>query len=194
MPIDELTVAQLLSLLAAREPAPGGGSAAALAGAIAAALTEMSVAFARGRPRANDHRWAAAGHRAAALRAELMALAEADRSAYGPVLAAMALPAQNADRAPRLRAALSAAAQVPCSVAARAAELAELGAGIARDGSPHLKGDAITAVLLADAAAGAGARLVALNLHSQPEDERLREVELHVKRAAAARAAALADP
>jgi formiminotetrahydrofolate cyclodeaminase len=46
MELDDRTFADVLDLLAAREPAPGGGSAAALAGALAAALTEMSAAFA----------------------------------------------------------------------------------------------------------------------------------------------------
>jgi formiminotetrahydrofolate cyclodeaminase len=48
MALVDRTVAEVLDLLAAREPAPGGGSAAALAGAMAAALSEMALSFALG--------------------------------------------------------------------------------------------------------------------------------------------------
>jgi formiminotetrahydrofolate cyclodeaminase len=51
MELVDRTLAEVIDRFAAREPAPGGGSAAALAGALAAALTEMSAAFALTPPR-----------------------------------------------------------------------------------------------------------------------------------------------
>jgi formiminotetrahydrofolate cyclodeaminase len=52
MNLVDRTLGDVVDLFAAREPAPGGGSAAALAGALAAALTEMSAAFALSSSRA----------------------------------------------------------------------------------------------------------------------------------------------
>jgi methenyltetrahydrofolate cyclohydrolase len=54
MELSDRTLAEVIDLLAAREPAPGGGSAAALAGALSAGLTEMSAAFALTASRSTD--------------------------------------------------------------------------------------------------------------------------------------------
>ncbi|MGH8969493.1 MAG: cyclodeaminase/cyclohydrolase family protein, partial [Actinomycetes bacterium] len=74
--------------------------------------------------------------------------------------------------------ALSDATDVPLAVAEVAAEVAALADGLARDGNPRLRGDAVAGVLLAAAAAETAAVLVGENL---PDDPR------------AARAAACAD-
>jgi methenyltetrahydrofolate cyclohydrolase len=183
------TLSELLSEVAAREPALGGGTAAAVASSLAAALIEMAAAFARGRPGADERRLAAVSDRVVLLRAELLELAEADLRSYQPVLAASGLEQGSPERAHALQAALSSAAKVPLAIAAGAAELAELGAVIARDASPHLIGDATAAVLLAEAGTSAAARLVELNLRAAAEDDRLGEAQEYVQRAAAARAA-----
>ncbi len=79
MTLADATVAELLEQLAAATPAPAGGTAAALAGAAAAALTEMAAAFALARgPKQDDESVAALHNRAGVLRAQLLALADAD--------------------------------------------------------------------------------------------------------------------
>ncbi len=197
-------MAELLELIAAREPAPGGGSAAAIAGAVAAALVQMAAAFAgagaaarggAGEREAGDSgmgEWAAgdrgAWARAGALRARLTALAEEDLESYRPVLTALALPPGSPERALALARALSGAAEVPLAIALAAAEVAALGEAALRSGSRHLEGDATTAVLLAQAATRAAARLVELNLVQVPDDPRLAQVRAAVDRAEAASA------
>jgi methenyltetrahydrofolate cyclohydrolase len=192
--LEDWTLAALLMKLAAPEPAPGGGTAAAVAAATAAALVEMSSAIALGPANADDRRFIKARDRAARLRSELLALAGSDLHSYQPVLEAMALEHGSPDRATALHAALSAACKVPLATAAAGAELCELGAVIAREGSPHLLGDATTAVLLAEAATRSAVRLVELNLSATPEDDRLAEAQDYAQRAAAARAATLVFP
>jgi formiminotetrahydrofolate cyclodeaminase len=173
------TFAELVDLLAAREPTPGGGSAAALTGALAAALAEMAAAFAE----LVDSR-----DRATRLRARMLELAEADTRSYGPVLLALRLERSDPERDARLREALSTAAEVPLAIAAATAELGELAATVAPASNPHLLGDVTAAAILAEAAAHAAARLVELNLAGSPADPRLREVEAFAERASAARA------
>ncbi len=182
------SLAEVLGLLAARTPSPGGGSAAAIAAATAAALTEMAAGFALAR--APDRGLTELAGRAAELRARLLALADADRSSYEPVLAALALPRGEPRRAPALREALSCATRVPLEIAAAAAAVAELASAIASaPGNDALAGDASAAIILADGAASAAATLVRINLEGSPEDARTAEAEALARRAAGLRAA-----
>jgi formiminotetrahydrofolate cyclodeaminase len=173
MPLADRTLAELLAEIAAATPAPGGGSTAAVACALAAALVEMSA----GPPH----------ERAAALRARALELADEDLSSFGPVLDAQRLPAGDEGRPERLRAALSAASDTPLAVAAVGCEVAELAAEVARGGRLSLEGDVAAAALLAEAATRAAARLVELNLAAVPNDIRLRTAGEYAARAWAAR-------
>jgi formiminotetrahydrofolate cyclodeaminase len=146
----------LLARLGAPRPAPGGGSAAAWACALAAGLVEMAARVGED-PRAD---------RALALRERALELAEADLRSYAPVLRARG-------DAAALAAALSAASEVPIAVVEAAAETAALAADVARGGRRALEGDAATGALLAEAATRSALRLVEINLADQPDDERL---------------------
>src|SRR6476469_10444454 len=77
------SVAQLLDDLAARTPAPGGGAAAALTCAMAAALVEMATSF------ASAQGLEAVRDRAHVIRGQASGLAYADGRAYGVVLEAL---------------------------------------------------------------------------------------------------------
>ncbi len=190
MPFQDHSLGELLDQIAAREPAPGGGTAAALTAATAAALVEMAIAFTPVKsPGASPDDREATSRRAATLRAGLLELAEADIRSYAPVLSALRLEHGSPERAARLAAALSSAAAVPLAIATSAAEVAELGAGAAAAGSRHLIGDAAAGVLLAEAACGAAARLVELNLATAPEDPRRAAAAESVARALTARRA-----
>jgi formiminotetrahydrofolate cyclodeaminase len=191
------TLADLVELLAAREPAPGGGSAAAWTGAIAAALTEMAAAFAlSSRPDGDGdfdrERVAQLRDQAARLRACLLELAEQDTRSYAPVLEALALARSDPSRPARVQAALSAAAEVPLAIAAAAADVGELAVAAAKAGNMHLIGDATAAAVLAEASARAAVRLAELNLIGSPRDPRLEHGGALAERAWAARTATLA--
>jgi len=175
------SLAVLLDDIAARTPAPGGGTTAALACALAAALAEMAARF------AEDGSVARAGE----LRAAALDLAERELTTYAPVLEAARLPRDDPQRAARLAAALAAAADPPLALCRVAAATAELAAEAVRGGTPALEGDATTAVLLAEAACRSAARLAELNLAATPADPRLTELAALTARAAAARAAVL---
>jgi formiminotetrahydrofolate cyclodeaminase len=167
------SLAALLADIAAATPAPGGGSTAAIACALAAALVEMSA----GPPH----------ERAAALQARALELADEDLGSYARVLEAERLPADDATRPERVRAALSAASDTPLAIAAVGCEVAELAAEIAHGARVHVEGDAAAAAFLAEAATRAATRLVELNLADVPDDIRLRTAGEYASRAWAAR-------
>jgi formiminotetrahydrofolate cyclodeaminase len=183
----------LLEAVGAQTPAPGGGTAAALAASMAAGLVQMAARFTRAREDyAQVHdRMDEVAEEAGALRERLLELAEHELSAYEPVLEALALDAGDPDREARLREALSDAADSPLEIARAAVSVASLGAELAATGNVNLTGDAITGTALAEAACCAAARLAEINLARVPSDPRLDEAAELTRQAAAARAKAL---
>ena len=123
---------------------------------MAAALVEMAARFTPDREEP--------ARRAAELRARALELAEIELHAYEPVLEALRLPRDDPERAVRIEEARAMASESPLAIARVAAELAELAAETARSGNVNLAGDAIAGALLAEAAAQAAGRLVAINL------------------------------
>ena len=152
-------VERFLDRIASADPAPAGGSVAAVAVAMAAGLVAMAARLA--------HEWPQAGEvvdRAEALRSRTATLALADEDAYAKVIEALRLPPDATSRDAEIAAALSGAADVPLAVAEAAAEVAELAALVAREGNDRLRGDALVAAELAEAGARGAAELVAINL------------------------------
>ena len=178
--LTDLPVEAFLARLATDDPVPGGGSASALAGGMAAALVHMVVELTSGRPAAAEHeerlteiRLAAAG-----LQSELLSLAHADAVAYASVVTARRLPKEtDRDRDARrtqLNAAVREATRTPLSIASRAAEVLALGEELAPIGNRNAVSDVGVAGLLAGAAIRGAAMNVEINLPSLPEDEPLR--------------------
>jgi formiminotetrahydrofolate cyclodeaminase len=184
---------EVIDAVAAQRPAPGGGCSAAWAGALGAGLVEMTASFTLARPKyaGVHHRMADVRRDAMVLRRRLLELAEADAEVYGPVITAMRMPEQHPERAATLEAAQSAAAEVPLEIAEAAAHVAELAAETARVGNLHLKGDSVTAAMLAEGSSRAAARLVEINLAGSG-DARLERAAEAIRRSAAAREDALA--
>lgn len=162
VPLLDCSVADLLDRLAAKQPAPGGGGAAAITTAMAAGLVGMVARF-------STAQLIDAGGRAAhadRVRNQVAALAEQDAEAYQAVLAAFTLPREPDPevRNRQIRRALERAARVPTEIAEAASGVAVEAVEVAKRGNPTLRGDAVTAALLAAAAARAAAELVRLNV------------------------------
>jgi len=154
----------LLDVVASTDPAPGGGSSAALAAALAASLLEMAACLELARETPDPALTEALPNRARELRAQALALADRDLSSYVPVIDARRLPAGHPERAERLEGALTEASRVPLAIAEAATEAAELGARVTIASNPAVRGDALAGVLIAEAAAAAAVSLVELNL------------------------------
>jgi formiminotetrahydrofolate cyclodeaminase len=175
-------LAQVLDEVAAATPAPGGGASAACTCALAAALVQMAAGIGGTAPDVVD--------RARALRARALELAEADLSAYAPVLVARRLARDDPQRGARIESALTEASSGPTEIAEAAAETAELATQIAHASNPAVRGDAVTGAVLAEAAAAAAATLVEINLHGRDGDAVLERARGARRRAHDARAAA----
>lgn len=184
----DLPVGEFLGRVAARTPAPAGGSAAATAAALAASLLELAVAFESPAGQAGPGVQAARG-----LRARALELAQDDLGAYAPVLDAQRLAPDDPSRPQRLRTALTAAAAVPLQIAAVAAEIAEQGADATARAGRHLLGDAVAATVLAEAACRTAVRLAELNVGEMRDDAQRDLAGRLAERAAAARNRALAQ-
>ena len=165
------SVEDFLDSIAAETPAPGGGSVAAVVVEMAASLAAMAARFAR------EHWDGAAGAlaQAEALRARAAPLAQEDAEAYEAVLTAMRMPRdlEAEVRNTLIGDTLSRAADAPLRIAETAADVAELGATLAEEGNPNLRGDAAAAAVLSEAAARAAANLVEINLATTESDERI---------------------
>ena len=162
----DLPLGEFLDRVASDSPAPGGGSVAAVAVALAAGLAGMAA-------RLSSAQLADAPGlvgRADAARLRVAPLARADAESYGRVLEAYREPDPEA-RTARVRDALSRAADVPLAVAEAGNEVVGIASRLAEEGNPNLKGDALASVLLAGAGVRAAANLVQINLSTANVDD-----------------------
>lgn len=164
-----LAADELLRRFADRAPTPGGGSAAALAGALAGALVEMVASLARTRSGAPEERGRLDAALAAARGAgeRLRGLVDEDSRAYQAVVEAYRLPkgsdAEQALRKERVAAALEQATRVPLATAEACLQVLEAAAVAAADGNSNALSDARTAALLAHAGLLAAVENVRIN-------------------------------
>ena len=177
------TLDGFMDAVAEGAPTPGGGTVAAVVGAIASALPAMVANLSIGKQKyaAAEPELRRIRQRALALRSELVRLGRQDSEAFEAVLRARRLPRTTPDEiGARDRALANAeleATRVPLRTAQACVELAELAAGAARDGNPAAATDAGVACRLA-VAAGEGALLnVKINLKSVPAGADKNDIE-----------------
>ena len=169
-PYAKSTIEAYLARLSSAEPEPGGGSAAALVGAMAAALVSMVSNLTLGRDKymGVQEQMAEIKMNGEFALARLAALITTDALAYGLVAQAMKLPKgtpeENKARGAALQGALVDATEVPLEIAETAAEVARLALPAAELGNASAASDAAVAAVLADAAAQAAALNVKINL------------------------------
>jgi len=172
MALTEKSVKEFLDELASAAPAPGGGSAAALSGALGAALVSMVCNLTVGRKKYADveEEMRCILAQSEALRERLTGLLEEDVAAFTQVSAAMKMPrdteVQKAARQERLQAALKQATNVPMCVAEACARVIELCRPVGEKGNINAVSDAGVAALVAEAGLRAAALNVLINLGS----------------------------
>lgn len=159
------TLCEFTAQLASAQPAPGGGGAAALTGALAASTAAMAANVTAANPRNAAFRSALSVMAAACdeQRTALLALIEADAAGFLPLQQAYAIPKTDPDRAARLAAAARTACQAPLDMLTHCAQIIML-LDAARDIiSPLLRSDIGCAAALCRAAAEAAAMNVFVN-------------------------------
>src|SRR5690349_20875368 len=164
--------------IAAPTPVPGGGSVAAHAGAVGAALAQMVAGLTVGKKKyaAVDAEMRELAVRAAGLGNTLSALVARDASAYAIVAAAYKLPAesdeQQREKTSKIDDALLHAAEVPLETARACADVAELALAVAERGNTNAASDAGVAALLAEAGCVGASYNVRINVGSLSDKAR----------------------
>jgi len=160
------SIQTFLDDLASERPTPGGGGAAAVSGAIGAALVSMVANLTIGKKN-YEAVWQdleAVNAKAEALRTELIRAIDEDVVAFNAVMGAYGLPRatddEKAKRAAAIQAALKDATLAPLRAVKACFEVIRLSAAAAEKGNLNVISDAGVAVL----SANAGLRSAALNV------------------------------
>ena len=177
MKLTDKPVTSFLDELASNAPAPGGGSVAALSGALGAALVSMVCNLTLGKRGYDDVQDDIKEllDQSEALRKELTDLLEDDVAAYNGYMKAAKMPratdGEKAERAVAMQAALKVATDVPLRIAGAAVRVMDLCTPAAEKGNKWAVSDAGVAVLVAEAAVRSAALNVLINLGSLKDDE-----------------------
>jgi formiminotetrahydrofolate cyclodeaminase len=170
MNLEKLSFEDLARALASDAPTPGGGTAAALAGAMGAALAEMvgMLTLSKEKYAASHEAVRPISESARLSRERFFRLASEDSEAYDAVVAARRRPKgteeERATRAKEMTAANRLAAEVPMRTAREAVKLLSALPELAEKGNPNAASDAGAAALLLESAAQAALLNVAINL------------------------------
>ncbi|MDP2321388.1 MAG: cyclodeaminase/cyclohydrolase family protein [Acidobacteriota bacterium] len=172
MKFAEMTIARFLEALASPDPTPGGGTAAAIAGAMGTGLLVMVTGLAKSNTNTDAERAALAAARQALqpLIPALTELADADAAAFDQVMSAYRLPkATDDDKAARsvaIQAALQGATTVPLQTLRACAAAMVHAETVAGGGNRSAVSDVGVAIGLLEAAAAGAEANVRINLVS----------------------------
>ena len=164
------TLEEFTAKLSSGEPTPGGGSAAALAGALSASLIRMVCDLTIGRQKYKAHEAAALEIRrkAAALHRDLLVLVDKDAAAYDGVIAAIRMPkgteSEQTARSEAIGRANLYATETPVATAEACVALLHLANDLVDKGNPNALSDVGTAAMLAYAGLRGGTMNVRINL------------------------------
>jgi formiminotetrahydrofolate cyclodeaminase len=186
--LTSLPLSGFLAALRSPDPTPGGGSAAALAGAAGASLLAMVSALPKPRAAspADLDRLKIAGERCTAAAERLESLIDRDAEAYDAVMAAYRLPRGSDDekraRSERIQKAMRGAIDVPLEVMRTCGEAAVEAASIAPLGNPNAASDVeVGLALLAAGLQGARAN-VEINLGAVKDEGYIAAVRAEAER------------
>jgi glutamate formiminotransferase / formiminotetrahydrofolate cyclodeaminase len=163
--------------LAAPTATPGGGSAAAASGAMAAGLATMVASMSRGKKAyaQYERELSDAISRLSLLREELKAAIDSDAESYSSVMSAYKKAKESASADGIVDSALKQATNVPLIVAERAREVLRIVETLRPITNPNMKSDLTTATALAKAAIEGALANVEINLESLTDPEFLAE-------------------
>ena len=174
----ERQIDSFLAELASKAPTPGGGGAAALCGAVGVALGNMVGNLTLGKKKYAEVQEdiAALNAKAEALRADFLALIDADADAFEPLSRAYGIPKDDPTRGEVMEAALLAAVQPPLEIMRKCVKALELIAEYAAKGSALAISDAGCAAAITRAACEAAALNVLVNTKPMRDREKAGEI------------------
>ncbi|HEX4056117.1 MAG TPA: cyclodeaminase/cyclohydrolase family protein [Tepidisphaeraceae bacterium] len=173
------TIENFLEAAAAKQPTPGGGAVAALAGSLAAAMGEMVLNYSVGKKGLEKHQQElkaalAEFHRARMMMLELMT---EDQSAYEALTAARKMPADSPKRAEAVTSGVMLCVRVPQNIAGTAAAVLELTEKLVDQVNHHLLSDLAVCAEMAMATTRAALYNVRVNLAEIGDAEQRGQIE-----------------
>jgi len=168
--LTQLTCEEFVTVLATKEPVPGGGGTAALVGALGAALGNMVGSLTVGKKKYADVEGEilALKARSDELQGKLLAMVDKDAEAFAPLAAAYGLPAgEEKDRV--MEEALKAAAAAPLEIMELSVEALEVIERFAQIGSRLAVSDAGCAAACVRSALSAASLNVLINTKSMKD-------------------------
>jgi glutamate formiminotransferase/formiminotetrahydrofolate cyclodeaminase len=180
---EELIPRKFVSKLASKSPAPGGGSAAALSGALGAALANMVCELTIGKEKYKDVEAALIEVRKKTrkLKEEFLTLAQKDEDAFNQVMAAFKLKKDTDEakkaRTEKIQEALKEATLIPLEVIRLSKTTVELACTCAEKGNPNSVSDAGVSAIEAQAAAEGALYNVLINLGSIKDEKFNKQVK-----------------
>jgi glutamate formiminotransferase/formiminotetrahydrofolate cyclodeaminase len=176
----DYSISTFLDALAAPDPTPGGGTAAAVGGAIGVSLLMMVAGLPKTRGNSDAERVQLGETRAALVSvcARLLTLADTDTAAYNTVTAAYRLPkgtdGEKAARKDAIQRAMQAATDAPLEILTAVAQAMAHAKVVAALGNPSAASDVRVALELLEAAGAGASANVEINLTSL-QDEAFRK-------------------
>lgn len=169
---------EFVSLVASTEPAPGGGGAAALVGAVGAALGGMVAGLTLGKLRYEPVREQMLALKADCdrLQTALLDQVEADERGFAPLAAAYGIPKDDPNRAEALERGAVNACDVPLKIMTLCAQAIDCMAQLAEHGSRLLLSDAGCGAICCGAALQAASLNVFINTKMMKNREKAEEI------------------
>lgn len=135
---------EYLNRLSAREPVPGGGSAAAVSSALGASLIAMVIQYSigKGKSKSVENKLAQMLKKVTSIRDELLYLVDQDARAYLQVVASRKLDTKTKRKAKKE------AARVPLRICRLSYQIVDLTPYVVQEGNPHLLSDVEVALEL----------------------------------------------
>jgi formiminotetrahydrofolate cyclodeaminase len=178
----KMNIKMFLDELASSSPAPGGGSVAALSGALGAALSSMVCNLTRGKQgyEAAQDEIKEILQRSENLRKQLIELIDKDTEAFNKVIEALKMPKETTDqkeqRQHTMQNAFKHAADVPLETARKCMQILDVARILAEKGNKNSISDAAVSALMAQTGLQAAMLNVRINLCSIKDTEYLQKV------------------
>ena len=177
MPLSSMSLNEFSKELASSSPAPGGGSASALAGTLAASLSSMVANLTIGKKGYEkcEEEMISVAKKAESLRIQLVELIDQDAESFNSFLRAINLPKQSEDekifRAQEIQKALKLSSKVPMEVAERSFSIFPLAEAVLLHGNSNAVTDALVSAMLARPAVLGAILNVKVNLLSISDEK-----------------------
>jgi formiminotetrahydrofolate cyclodeaminase len=173
------TIENFLEAAAAKQPTPGGGSVAALAGALAAAMGEMVLNYSVGKKGLEEHRpkLQSTLEKFNLLRERMLSSMALDQSAYEFLTFAKKMDADDPRREKRITLALRTCISTPMGIATTATRIIRLAYQVVEIVNPYLLSDLAVCAELAMATTRAAIHNVRVNLSDVTDFKRRLKIE-----------------